>query len=64
MAGFRVTFSRVLLGVPFTVAMVEVRRARDAERAIRAAELRYLRRSGLDDWRYRADTIEVESATP
>ena len=61
MAGFRVIFSRVLLGVPFPVASVDVRRARDAGRAVRAAELRLTRRIGLDDWRERADAVEVEA---
>jgi hypothetical protein len=51
----------VLLGVPFPVALIEVRRARDAGRAIRAAELRLIRRIGLEDWRERADTVEVEA---
>jgi hypothetical protein len=62
-AGFRVTFSRVLLGVPFPVALIDVRRARDAHRAVRAAELRLIRRMGLEDWRERADTVEVEGNT-
>ena len=56
MAGFRVVFSRVLLGVPFPVALIDVRRARDVNRAVRAAELRLIRRMGLEDWRERADT--------
>jgi hypothetical protein len=60
-AGFRVIFSRVLLGVPFPVAFIEVRLARDPGRAIRAAELKFARRIGLDDWRERADTIEIET---
>lgn len=61
MTGFRVVFSRVLLSVPFPVALIEVRRARDRGRAIRAAELRLMRRIGLEDWRERADTVEVEA---
>ena len=64
MAAFRVTFSRVLLGVQFPIASIDVRRARDAARAIRVAELKFLRRSGLDDWHYRADTVEAERVTP
>ena len=63
MAGFRVVFSRVLLGVRFPVALIDVRRARDASRAVRAAELRLIRRMGLEDWRERADTVEVEGNT-
>jgi len=62
-AGFRVVFSRVLLSVPFPVALIEVRRARDPGRAIRAAELRLIRRFGLDDWRERADAVEVEAVS-
>ena len=61
MVRFRVIFSRVLLGVPFPVACIDIRRARDAERAIRAAELRLTRRVGVEDWRERADTVEVEA---
>jgi hypothetical protein len=60
MAAFRVIFSRVLLGVRFPVALIDVRRARDPSRAIRAAELRLIRRIGLEDWRERADTVDVE----
>ena len=61
MVRFRVIFSRVLLGVPFPVACINVHRARDAKRAIRAAELRLTRRIGVEDWRERADTVEVEA---
>ena len=64
MVACRVTFSRVLFGVQFPVASIEVRRARDADRALRAATLRFARRTGLDDWRYRADTVAVEPALP
>lgn len=61
MTTFRVTFSRTVLGVPFPVASVMIRYARDAERAVRAAELKLLRRTaGIDDWSHLADTIEVE----
>ena len=63
MSSFRVTFSRVLLGVQFPVFSTEIRRARNIKRAVRAAELRFLRRSGLDDWHYRADTVEIHQAT-
>ena len=59
-AGYRVTFAKELLGVRFPIASVEVRRARDADRALRAAELRFNRRFGLD-WRMRADVEEVEA---
>ena len=57
--GFRVILS-VLFGVPFPVALIDVRRARDPELAIRVAELKLIRRSRLNDWRERADALEVE----
>jgi hypothetical protein len=61
MTGFRITFSRVVMGVPFPVACVTIRHAWDAERALRAAELRLMRRTaGLDDWRHLADRVDVE----
>jgi hypothetical protein len=59
MAAFTITFSRVVFGVSFPIASVDICHARDAERAMRAAELRFMRRSGLDSWHYRADTIEI-----
>ena len=43
----------------FPIAAVEVRRARDPDRARRAAELRLSRRFGLD-WRMRANVEAVE----
>ena len=58
-AGFRVTFAKEMLGVRFPIASVEVRHARDPDRARRAAELRFSRRFGLD-WRMRANVEEVE----
>jgi len=59
-AQYRVTFAKEVLGVPFPVTSVEVRRAHDPDRALRAAELRLSRRYGLD-WRMRADAREVEA---
>ena len=56
---YRVTFAKEVMGVGFRVAAVEVRRARDPDRARRAAELRFSRRFGLD-WRMRANVEEVE----
>jgi hypothetical protein len=48
------------MGVAFPVASVTIRHAWDVERAVRAAELRLMRRTaGLDDWRHRADIIDV-----
>ncbi len=48
------------MGLRFPVASVEVRRARNPERARQAAELRFSRRYGLD-WRMRANVEEVEA---
>ena len=59
-AGYRVTFAKEVMGVRFPIASVEVRRARDADRALRAAELRFSRRFGLD-WRMRANVEKVEA---
>jgi hypothetical protein len=59
-ARFRVTFAKELMGVRFRIVSVEVRRARPADRALRAAELRFSRRYGLD-WRMRANVEEVEA---
>ncbi|CAM2882311.1 MULTISPECIES: hypothetical protein [Methylobacterium] len=55
MPNYRVEFAREILGVPFTIGSVEITRARDPERALRAAELRFARQHGLGDWRERAD---------
>jgi hypothetical protein len=59
-ARFRVTFAKKVLGLRFPIASVEVRRARNPDRALRAAELRFSRRYGLD-WRMRADVEEIEA---
>jgi DNA-binding NtrC family response regulator len=61
MACFRVTFAKEVMGLQFPIASVEVRHARDADRARRAAELKFSRRYG-QDWRMRADVEEVEAA--
>ncbi len=58
MARFRVTFAKEVMGLRFLVAKVEVRHARNPERARQAAELRFSRRYGLD-WRMRANVEEV-----
>jgi DNA-binding NtrC family response regulator len=60
MASFRITFAKELLDLHFPIASVEVRHARDADRALRAAELRFSRRYGVD-WRTRADVREIEA---
>jgi len=59
-ARYRVTFAKEVMGLPFPVTSVEVRRAHNADRALRAAELRLSRRYGMD-WRMRADVREVEA---
>jgi len=59
-ARYRVTFAKEVMGLPFPVTLVEVRRAHNADRALRAAELRLSRRYGMD-WRMRADVREVEA---
>ncbi|GBU16749.1 MULTISPECIES: hypothetical protein [Methylobacterium] len=62
MSTYRISFAKEILGVPFTVGSVEIARARSAERARRAAELRFARQHGLHDWRERADRAEVAAA--
>ncbi|MGU3536931.1 hypothetical protein [Methylobacterium sp. A54F] len=60
MSNYRIHFSREILGVPFTVGSVDITRARDPERARRAAELRFARHHGVGDWRERADSAAIE----
>jgi hypothetical protein len=60
LARFRVTFAKELLGLRFPIASVEVRHARDVDRALRVAELKFSRHYGID-WRMRADVREVEA---
>jgi hypothetical protein len=55
MPNYRVEFAKEILGVPFTIGSVEIMRARDPDRALRAAELRFARHHGIGDWRERAD---------
>ncbi|ACA20305.1 conserved hypothetical protein [Methylobacterium sp. 4-46] len=45
--------------MPFAVGTVEITRARDPQRAERAAALRFARQHGIEDWRERADRIEL-----
>ena len=59
MPNYRIHFAKQILGVPFTVGSVEIARARDSSRALRAAELRFARQHGLVDWRERADTADI-----
>lgn len=59
MPNYRVDFAKQILGLPFTIGSVEIQRARDPDRARRAAELRFARQYGLGDWRERADSAVV-----
>lgn len=59
MSSYRIQFAKEIFGVPFTIGHVEITRARDAERALRAAELRFARSHGVTDWRERADTAAL-----
>ena len=54
LARFRVTFAKELMGLRFPIASVEVRHARDADRALRVAELKFSRHYGMD-WHMRAE---------
>jgi hypothetical protein len=56
---YRILFSRLISGVPFEVAAVNVRSARSPERALRAAKLRLEREYGLTVWQERADCAEA-----
>lgn len=58
-SNYRIDFAREILGVPFTVGSVGIQRARDPERALRAAELRFARQHGVGDWRERADRAVI-----
>lgn len=62
MPGYRVNFARQILGVPFTIGSVEIARARDPSRALRAAEIRFARHHGVEDWRERADRARIEAS--
>ncbi len=59
MSNYRIHFAKQILGVPFTVGFVEIARARDADRALRAAEIRFARQHGVVDWRERADIADI-----
>ncbi|MCE4222235.1 hypothetical protein HCU64_00590 [Methylobacterium sp. C25] len=62
MANYRIHFAKEILGVPFTIGSVEIARARDPIRALRAAEIRFARQHGLLDWRERADTADIAAS--
>jgi hypothetical protein len=64
MTRFQVTFFKDLLSsdgheIKCPQAAIEINRARDAERAIRAAQLRAARQRGRGDWKDFADYFEV-----
>jgi hypothetical protein len=58
---YRVSFSKRIFGLPFTIASVVVRSARNPDRALRAAQLKFMRWSGITHWRVRANQTEIES---
>lgn len=58
-SNYRIHFAKQILGVPFTVGSVDIARARDQTRALRAAELRFARQHGVVDWRERADIADI-----
>jgi hypothetical protein len=60
MPNYRVTFSKDIMGVPFTIASIVICHARTPERAQRAAELKLMRLRHLQDWRLCADALKVE----
>jgi hypothetical protein len=57
---YRVSFSKQILGLPFTITSVVVRSARNPERALRVAQLKFMRWSGITHWRVRADEAKIE----
>jgi hypothetical protein len=61
-ANYRIHFTKEILGVPFTVGSVEIAKARDPDRALRAAEIRFARQHGLIDWRERADAADFAAS--
>ena len=62
MIGCRIAFYRDVFGVPFKVARgtVEIQAARDLDRAVEAAKVRFARNSRIPDWRLRADHLRIE----
>ena len=57
---YRVSFSKRILGLSFTITDVIVQPARNSKRALRAAQLRLMRWSRIPHWRVRADEVKVE----
>ena len=60
MAGYRGTFAKDVPGLRFPIASGDVHHARNADRALQAAELKFSRHYGMD-WRMCADVQEVEA---
>ena len=60
MGTYRVSFCKEVMGVPFPISTIEIRRARDLSRAVRAAALKFERRHALPSWRLRADDVACE----
>ncbi len=57
---YRISFSKRIFGLPFTITSVIVQSARNPDRARRAAQLKFMRWSGISGWRVRADEAEIE----
>ena len=57
---YRISFSKRILGLPFTITSVIVQSARNPDRARRAAQLKFMRWSGITHWRVRADEAKIE----
>ena len=57
---YRVSFSIRILGLPFTITSVIIQSVRNSERALRAAQLKFMRWSRILHWRVRADEAEIE----
>ena len=57
---YRVSFSKRILGLPFTITSVVVQSARNSERAFQAAQLKFMRWSQVPHWRVRADEAEIK----
>jgi hypothetical protein len=65
MTRYQVSFFKDVLssnGYPFKCIqqVIEIRRARSADRAVQAAELRYERLLRVHDWMLHADCLELE----
>ena len=69
MAEYRVSFFKYLLssdGHPAKALQrtIKVKRAKTAERAIKAAQLRYERECELPEWSLHADSMEIQVDEP